>query len=118
MDNLITAANVVRNKLDGHMVGVSAADVHEMLAEKLGFVFLDVRTPGEYEQVRLPGAVLIPPATLRGRLDEIPKDRTVVTFSQTSLRGYEAALILRAAGFKDVRVLEGGVTMWPYEKLP
>ena len=117
MDNLITAANVVRNKLDGHMVGVSAAEVHQMLAEKRDFFFLDVRTPGEYEQVRLPGAVLIPLATLRGRLDEIPKHTPIVTFGQISLRGYEAALILRAAGFEDVRVLDGGVTMWPYEKL-
>jgi NADPH-dependent 2,4-dienoyl-CoA reductase/sulfur reductase-like enzyme/rhodanese-related sulfurtransferase len=117
MDNLITAANVVRNKLDGHMVGVSAAEVHQMLVEKRGFFFLDVRTPGEYEQVRLPGAVLIPLATLRGRLDEIPKEIPIVTFGQISLRGYEAALILRAAGFEDVRVLDGGVTMWPYERL-
>jgi rhodanese-related sulfurtransferase len=61
--------------------------------------------------------VLIPLATLRGRLDEIPKEIPIVTFGQISLRGYEAALILRAAGFEDVRVLDGGVTMWPYERL-
>lgn len=31
MDNIITAANVARNKLDGHMVGVSSEEVHRML---------------------------------------------------------------------------------------
>ncbi len=118
MDNLITAANIARNKLDGHMVGVSAADVHRMLAEKKDFTFLDVRTPGEHAQIRLPGAILIPLSTLRGRLDEIPRDKEVVTFGQISLRGYEASLILRAAGFPQVRVLDGGIAMWPYEKLP
>lgn len=117
MDNLITAANVARNKLDGHMFAISAGEVHKMLHEKKAFIFLDVRTPGEHEQVRLPGATLIPLATLRGRLDELPRDKMVVTFGQISLRGYEAALILRAAGFENVRVLDGGVAMWPYEKL-
>ena len=117
MDNLITAANVARNKLDGHMVGVCAAEVHQMLQDRKDFVFLDVRTPGEHDQVRLPGATLIPLATLRGRIEEIPKGKPIVTFAQISLRGYEAALILRASGFEDVRVLDGGIAMWPYEKL-
>jgi NADPH-dependent 2,4-dienoyl-CoA reductase/sulfur reductase-like enzyme/rhodanese-related sulfurtransferase/two-component sensor histidine kinase len=117
MDNLITAANVARNKLDGHMVGVCAAEVHQMLQDRKDFVFLDVRTPGEHDQVRLPGATLIPLATLRGRIEEIPKGKPIVTFGQISLRGYEAALILRASGFEDVRVLDGGIAMWPYEKL-
>lgn len=117
MDNLITAANVARNKLDGHMVGASAEEVHRMLQDKEDFVFLDVRTPGEHDQIRLPGATLIPLATLRGRIEEIPKGKPIVTFGQISLRGYEAALILRASGFEDVRVLDGGIAMWPYEKL-
>jgi rhodanese-related sulfurtransferase len=117
MDNIITAANVARNKLDGHMVGVAAAEVHQMLEEKRDFIFLDVRSQGEYDQLRLPGSTLIPLGALRGRLDELPNDREIVTFCKISLRGYEAALILRAAGFENVRVMDGGIAMWPYGKL-
>ncbi len=117
MDNIITAANVARNKLDGHLLGVSAEEVHRMLEEKADFVFLDVRSPGEYEELRLPNSMLIPLGALRGRLDELPRDKEIVTFCKISLRGYEAALILNAAGFEDVRVMDGGVVMWPYEKL-
>ncbi|MBN1392117.1 MAG: hypothetical protein JW947_04860 [Sedimentisphaerales bacterium] len=69
------------------------------------------------EQVRLPGATLIPLASFRGRLYEIPLDEEIVTFDQISLRGYEAAIVLKAAGFKNVRVLDGGIAMWPYEKI-
>ena len=116
MDNIITAANVARNKLDGHMVGVSSVDVHRMMQEEADFVFLDVRSPGEYEQVRLPGTTLIPLGALRGRLDELPKDKDIVAFCKISLRGYEAALILKAAGFDRVRVMDGGIAMWPFEK--
>ena len=117
MDNIITAANVARNKLDGHMNGVSAMEVRRMLQAGGDVVFLDVRTPGEYEQIRLPNSTLIPLGALRGRLGELPRDKPIVTFGALSLRGYEAALILRAAGFADVRVLDGGIAMWPFEKL-
>ncbi|OPX22793.1 MAG: pyridine nucleotide-disulfide oxidoreductase, partial [Planctomycetales bacterium 4484_123] len=117
MDNLITAANIARNKLDGLMTGVTPMEVHRMLEEKKDFVFLDVRSPGEYEEVRLPNSTLIPLGALRQRLGELPQDKEIITFCKISLRGYEAALILASAGFKRVRVMDGGVVMWPYEKL-
>jgi rhodanese-related sulfurtransferase len=91
-------------------------EVDRMLRERVDFLFLDVRTPAEYERVRLPNSTLIPLGKLRGRLDELPKHKEIVTFCQISLRGYEAALILKAAGFENVRVLDGGMAMWPFEK--
>lgn len=117
MDNIITAANVVRNKIDGYMEGITPAQVHQMLEDKRDFVFLDVRSPQEHEQVRLPGSTLIPLGSLRGRCDELPKDKEIVAFCKISLRGYEAALILKAAGFEKVRVMDGGVVTWPFEKI-
>jgi NADPH-dependent 2,4-dienoyl-CoA reductase/sulfur reductase-like enzyme/rhodanese-related sulfurtransferase len=117
MDNIITAANVARNKLDGHMVGVSPQEVHQMMEDGKEFLFLDCRSPSEHDRVRLPGATLIPLGSLRGRLGELPRDREIITFGEISLRGYEAALILRAAGFENVRVMDGGVVMWPFQKI-
>jgi rhodanese-related sulfurtransferase len=117
MDNIITAANVARNKLEGHMVGVSPMQVRQMMEDKKEFLFLDVRSPAEYEQVRLPHSTLMPLGALRNRMDELPKDKEVITFCKISLRGYEAALILKAAGFEKVRVMDGGLAMWPFEKL-
>lgn len=116
MDNLITAANVARNKRDGHMIGISAHEVYRKLQSEEDFIFLDVRSPQEHAKVRLPKSVLIPLGALRRRLNEIPRGKEIVTFCQISLRGYEAALILKAAGFDDVKVLDGGIAMWPYEK--
>ena len=117
MDNIITAANVARNKLDGHMSGVSSEEVHQMMTVQKEFVLLDVRSPGEYEQVRLAGSTLIPLGMLRDRLSELPKNTEIITYCKISLRGYEAALILKAAGYGKVRVMDGGIAMWPYEKL-
>lgn len=117
MDNMITAANVARNKLDGCMQGIASTEVHEMLTGRKDFVFLDVRTQLEYERVHLPHSVLIPLAMLRARIGEVPEDEPVVTFSSTSRSAYEAALILKSAGRKEVRVMDGGLVMWPYEKV-
>ncbi|HAK97692.1 MAG TPA: pyridine nucleotide-disulfide oxidoreductase, partial [Planctomycetes bacterium] len=86
MDNLITAANVARNKRAGLMIGVSAQDVKAKLDRGDDFVFLDVRSPKEYAQVRLPKSVLIPLGALRGRLAELPRDKEIIAFCQVSLR--------------------------------
>lgn len=117
MDNLITAANVARNKLDGLMQGIRPSEVHAMLERREDFLFLDVRTPEEHERIRLPRSIHAPLGSLRSRAAELPADKLAVTFCDISLRAYEASLILRQAGFSDVRVMDGGIAMWPYEKL-
>ncbi|OHB50811.1 MAG: hypothetical protein A2Y10_01645 [Planctomycetes bacterium GWF2_41_51] len=117
IDNIITAANVARNKLDGLVEGVGPRTVRQWIAEKKDFILLDVRTPAEYRQQRLEGAVFIPLASLRSRFVELKKERTVVAFCNYSLRGYEAAIILKHQGFRDVKFLDGGLEMWPFEKI-
>jgi rhodanese-related sulfurtransferase len=116
MDNLITAADVARNKLDGQMDGITPMEVHAKLQRGDDFIFLDVRSPEEYAEVQLPGTINIPLGALRLRFNELDRNKEIVTFCKISLRGYEASLILRAAGFERVSVLDGGIAMWPYEK--
>ncbi len=117
IDNIITAANVARNKLDGLMDGIGPRNLWQMIQEKKDFVLLDVRTPSEYQCERLNGATFIPLASLRSRFVELDRNKPVVAFCNYSLRAYEAAIILKHQGFKDVKVLDGGLEMWPYEKL-
>lgn len=117
MDNIITACDVARNKLDGIMEGITAEQVCEKIRRRDDFILLDARSPGEYEQMHLPESINIPLGALRPRLNELPKDKEIVAFCKISLRGYEAALILKGAGFKNVKVLDGGIAMWPYDKV-
>jgi len=64
------------------------------------------------------GEKLIPLGQLRTRLNEIPEDKNaeIITWCKISLRGYEAALILQANGYSNVKVLEGGIMAWPYKR--
>jgi NADPH-dependent 2,4-dienoyl-CoA reductase/sulfur reductase-like enzyme/rhodanese-related sulfurtransferase len=115
MDPLHIAANALRNKLDGLVDSMDPRDFQAKREKGDDFVFLDVRSPKEYEEVRIPGATLIPLGALRSRVDELPRDKEIIPFCKLSLRGYEAALILKGAGFEKVRYMEGGVLGWPFQ---
>ncbi len=116
MDNLIDAANSLRNKMEGRYRGMGPFELKRLLDEGEEVFLLDVRSPQEFEEVRMPGAVLIPLGALRQRLEEVPGDRRVVAFCKSSLRAYEASIILRHHGYDDVWVLDGGLSAWPFEK--
>ena len=113
VDNLITAANILRNKIDGRMTGITPTEVFALREEGKDFTLLDVRSPAEIEQMRIEGSINIPLGALRGRVEEIDRNKPIIAFCKISLRGYEAALILQKAGFTDVTVMDGGILMWP-----
>ena len=54
---------------------------------------------------------------LRGRVDEVDKDKPTVVYCRVGLRGYLAARILMQNGVKDVKNLSGGMTSWRFEVL-
>lgn len=114
MDNVITASDVVRNKMDGVAVGLPPSEVKRKMDAGEPVFLLDVRTLSEAAQLAIPGAVNIPLSQLRDRVDELPRDHEVICFCKISLRGYEAALIAAAAGC-DAKFMDGGIVMWPYE---
>jgi len=112
---IVVAANVLQNKIEGLFEGISALEVYNLLQKgNEECVFLDVRTPQQYEEQKIPGFDLIPLENLRRRIDEILPDRKVILVCQSGSRSYQAALILKKHGFKDVKVLEGGLRMWPF----
>ena len=101
------------------MDGLNAFELKEKLKKEEKMLLLDVRNPNEFEQMRLGiGEVLIPLGQLRARLNELPEDKNIpiVTWCKISLRGYEAALILKAHGYTNVKVLEGGLMAWPFAR--
>ncbi len=116
MDNIITTADIARNKLDGICEFITPQQVKAKMDNKEDFVFLDVRSQEEFDEVSLSQSILIPLGQLRKKYTELPMDKEIITFCKISLRGYEAALILKGKGFKQVKVMDGGVVMWPYEK--
>lgn len=119
IDHSIATAHIMQNKRKGRFDGISAHEVKELIDQKTDFLLLDLRGYDEYEQMRLGmGETLIPLGQLRTRLNEMPDDKNklIVTYCKISLRGYEGALVLKANGFTNVKVLEGGLEAWYFER--
>lgn len=74
---------------------------------------LDVRSAEAYADGHLPTALNIPLADLPGKLESLPKDKTVVTYcgNLTCALAPKAALVLAEKGFK-VMELFGGLETW------
>lgn len=75
---------------------------------------LDVRTPGEFETVHIPGAYNVPLDLLREHRDEICGHLTeeVVLVCRSGQRAAQAEEALRTAGLANVHILEGGMNSW------
>jgi len=98
---------------------VSAKQLAEALGAP-GVHLLDVRTPGEFEALRIAGAVNVPldaldPAAL---LASMAPDDPVYVVCQTGTRSQFAAAELRAAGFSRVVHVDGGTNAWAVAGLP
>ena len=90
---------------------LNSADVAGLMASQ-GAVIIDVRNPDEWDRGHIPGARLLPLASLHTRLAEIPRDRPVILHCQRGSRSAVAAATLDAFGYDDVHALEGGFAAW------
>jgi NADPH-dependent 2,4-dienoyl-CoA reductase/sulfur reductase-like enzyme/rhodanese-related sulfurtransferase len=93
------------------MVGANLlrGDVGLVHWDSLGDGFLlDVRHPEELAVEQLPDVVNIPIDELRGRLDELPRDREILVICRSGQRAYYATRILVQNGFK-ARTVAGGM---------
>lgn len=109
-DPVNMAGYVIENMMSGLVKTFHWHDI-EKISKDPGAFLLDTRNPMEYLAGTIPGFVNIPLDSLRDRLDEIPKDKTIYVTCQIGLRGYIAARILMQNGY-DVYNLSGGYRLY------
>lgn len=83
-------------------------------------VVLDVRTPAEYAEGHVPGAINIPNAELAARVAELAdaKSRDIVVYCRSGVRAAQALEVLDKAGFKRLFHLQGDYNRWTEEQRP
>lgn len=96
---------------------IDVEEAHRRLQAEEPPVIVDVRQPVETGSGTVPDAVLIPLTELGQRLDELPKNRHILTICRSSHRSPMAAKRLRKAGF-DVTDVAGGMQAWESAGLP
>ncbi|MCZ6802562.1 MAG: MBL fold metallo-hydrolase [Proteobacteria bacterium] len=81
---------------------------------------IDVREPEEYDGPlgHIRDAYLIPLDNLSDRIEEIDRDKPIVTVCRAGGRSAHATVLLQKAGFTDVANLAGGMLRWRSEGHP
>ncbi|HQW80357.1 MAG: cyclic nucleotide-binding domain-containing protein [Rhodanobacteraceae bacterium] len=125
-DALLTKS--VRNatvsmKTDGKLMRLSTKDFAEILTppvvdwvnpakaselSQAGAQILDVRTREEFDEAAIKGALNIPLLSLRDRIDELDRTRSIIVYCNTGERSAAATFILGKVGFTAF-ALQGGL---------
>lgn len=85
-----------------------------------GTLLLDVRTPAEFEEAHIEGAILHPLSELSpGEVKAMSEGKSAcVVICRSGNRARQAAEKLVAQGIRNLQVLEGGVLAWEAAGLP
>lgn len=121
---LVRMARVGYDSVEGYLAGgfetwLTAGKETESLEEMSpaelqaakGVQVLDVRSPGEFGDGHIEGAINIPLLELNAKITEAPSGRLVV-YCHTGYRSSVACSMLQASGRKDVVNLVGGWVDW------
>ncbi|GJF29961.1 adenylyltransferase/sulfurtransferase MoeZ [Kitasatospora sp. NE20-6] len=93
---------------------ITSKQLKTWLDDEEDIFLIDVREPGEYEIVSIPGATLIPKNEflMGNALEKMPQDKKIVLHCKTGVRSAEVLAVLKSAGFSDAVHLGGGVIGW------
>jgi adenylyltransferase/sulfurtransferase len=91
---------------------IEVTEVKAKLDRGDDFVLIDVREPHEYQICNIPAAKLIPLGEVGKRLGELDPEADIVIHCKSGMRSARACGILKAAGFKHVRNMKGGILAW------
>jgi rhodanese-related sulfurtransferase len=97
------------------MKEINVQELKAMMDAKEDFTLIDVREEYEFEAANI-GAVLIPMGDIMERVNEVPKDKTVVVHCRS---GKRSATVIGALeqnfGYTNLINLKGGIMAWASE---
>jgi rhodanese-related sulfurtransferase len=106
----------LKNLLGGATVGqLSPLEAHAKA--KAGAIILDVRTPLERQEGKIPGSQALPLDRLASEWEKLPRDKEIICQCRSGARSAQAARFLAAKGYKTYN-LAGGLEAWKRHKLP
>ena len=93
---------------------LSVAEAKTILAEDPEAVFLDVRTPEEFRDGHIEGAVLINffDTNFKQQVASLDKNKPVYIYCRSGNRSEKAGLILTQMGFTEIFDIEEGYMGW------
>ena len=95
---------------------ISPKEAKKRLDENPDILLLDVRTPEEYREIRIPGSKLVPLNRLEREIEKTApnKDQEILVYCLCGARAANACSQLSAMGYTHVSSM-GGIRSWPYQ---
>ena len=83
-------------------------------AKEIDYILIDVRTSDEFSSGYIKHAINLDfySETFQNDILSIDKNLPIVLYCRTNNRSTKTANILKENGFKEISVLEGGITEW------
>ena len=95
---------------------ISMEEAIAMMEETTDYILLDVRTPEEFAEMHIPGAINIPNESIgTAEIPELPdKEQLILVYCRSGNRSKEASEKLANMGYSNVYEF-GGIIDWPGE---
>jgi rhodanese-related sulfurtransferase len=102
---------------------IEAKDAYALIEKNkgnAGFVVLDVRTPDEFKEGHIAGAINVDYNSdqFRAGLAKLDIKKTYLVYCRTGRRSADAVRIMKEMGFTDLLRFNGDINRWKSEKLP
>jgi adenylyltransferase/sulfurtransferase len=93
---------------------ITPREVKSMLDRADKFWFVDCRLPNEYQITHIDGTELVPLQQMSQHRDQLEQHRSdkIVVHCKSGGRSMQFTQALRQAGFKDVKSMAGGISLW------
>jgi len=97
---------------------VGASEAQELASGTA--VVLDIRTPGEFTDGHIEGAVNIDfyAADFAARIGDLDRDAVYLVYCRSGNRSAQAMGVFTDLGFAEVHELQGGILTWVQDGLP
>ena len=102
---------------------ITAQDAFELTTNngsETEIVFLDVRTPEEYNEGHIEGSENIDynSKNFQTNVGELDKNRKYIVYCHSGMRSSRAVSVMKKLGFTDIQNLSGGIRKWKGKNLP
>ncbi len=104
------------NTQEAVYMNITAAQAKEIMDSQKGYIILDTRTQEEYDESRIPGAILIPYDEILEKAEGVltDKDQLILVYCRSGRRSKIAAQSLVELGYTNIKEF-GGIIDWEYE---
>jgi phage shock protein E len=120
---LLSLALAVMATAGSAVTNVSVGKAQTLLKERAGkadFVILDVRTPEEFAEGHVDGAVNldIQARDFEKKLRALDRKKSYLVYCRTGNRSRNATVAMEALGFRSIFHMNDGIVRWKQQNLP